>query len=106
MRETQEAGAAKGWRWRAGLQVAGWARPPRHWRGSKGDNQRGAFDVLLYAIVIIVRPEDGSRVPPRGCEAGCHRRSVRTGLAPRSLTTAAYPNRLLIILGRCSDEWE
>ena len=74
--------------------------------GSKGDNQRGAFVVLLYMIVIIRRPEDSYDDRPTGRGAGCRRRSVHKGLAPRSLRTEAYPNRLLFILGRRGDKWE
>ena len=60
--------------------------------GIKGDSQRGDFVVLLYAIEITVKPEDGFKLRPRGRGAGCRCTSVRTALAPRSLLTAPYPN--------------
>ena len=74
----------------------------RVWRvigGIKGDNPRGDFVVLLDAIVIAVKPEDGYNLRLRAAEGGCRCLSVRMALAPRSLLTAAYPNYSLIILG-------
>ena len=74
----------------------------RVWRiigGINGDSQRGVFVVMLDAIVITVKPEDGPHLQWRGRGGGCRCMSVHAVLAPQSLHTAAYPTQSLIILG-------